>query len=71
MYVNEAVEFPLPVTRDAVFLYKNKKGENAFLQAIKGGGINIESDDFNLDMKSKKEIEVFLKKHSWKFSGVE
>lgn len=69
--IDEAVEFPLPRTRDAVFLYTNQKGETAFIQVIKGGGLSIEADDFSIDMKSTREAESFLKKHKWKFSGVE
>lgn len=68
----EAVEFPLPRTADAVFLYVNPKGDTAFVQKIKkSGSVSIESDDFNTEFKTDREAAAFLKKFKWRFSGVE
>lgn len=68
----EGIEFPLPKSSNApTYLYVNKKGETGFVERIKKGGFGMSADDFDIEFKSERDIEVFFKKHNWHFSGVE
>lgn len=68
----EGVEYPLPSSMAApTYLYTNKKQEVAYIEKLRKGGFAMAADDFDVEFKSEQEVEKFLKKHSWHFSGVE
>lgn len=68
----EGTEYPLPKSMAApTYLYTNKKGEIGVIEKLRKGGLAMASDDFDIEFKTEGEVEVFLKKHGWFFSGVE